>query len=412
MALIILATILILGIALYQVVQGVFSSLIMAILSLLCAMIAFNFYEPFAEALLYSRQPATADAIALVALFVLPLLAVRILADRFIPGNVVFGMWADRILGGLLGIFSGMVLVGVLAVAAQMLPFGKSVLGYVPFEDNLTERKQRLWPFLPDEFVLGAVKMCSAGALSSEREYGRAHDDLLKELFCARNKLGRHARVDARPDSLKVVRAFEVPDADVKAWATDGDKGALSQKTNAQRIYVVRVQVDEYVREEKGSKAVNWWVLPATHFRLVTANGTSHYPVAYLWHHPEKKQWHTEEAKLENGRPLIAQLFVGRKWDSKKKALIVDWVYLINEADRPGLEIERLKGKPRAYVVFRRVAKDSVAQVVPQMPDPEDALEPLLPPERHPPAKPPKKPPPATKPAATQPTTKPAASPS
>lgn len=402
MVLMAIATILVLAIALYQVVQGLFSSLIMAILSVLCAMVAFNMYEPFAEALLYSRQAATADAIALIALFVLPLLVLRILADRLLAGNVIFGVWADRIGGGLLGIFTGMVLIGVLTVAVQMLPFGKGVLGYVPFDDTLQHRKHRLWPFLPDEFTVGMVEVLSTGSLNAEREFAVNHDDLLKELFCARNKLGQRVRVDAKPDSLNVVRAYEIADEDAAAWATDGDKGALSTKTDAQKMYVVRVQVDAYVREEKDSKAASWWVLPATHFRLVTANGKSHYPVAYLWHEPKKGQWNTQEAKLQKGEPLIAQLYVARKQIGEQKALTVDWIYLVNEADKAGLETKPVKGKPRAYMVFRRVAKDGIGQVRQQMPDAKDALKLWVP--RTPKRK--RRPkPPATKPAATQPTT-------
>ena len=409
MILIVLAAILVLAIAFYQVIQGLFSSLIMAILTLLCALAAFTYYEPFAEAALYARQPATADAIALITLFVLPLLVLRILADKFISGNVVFGMWINRIGGGVLGLFTGTVLVGVLAIAAQMLPFGKSVLGYVPFDDTLTERNHRLWPFLPDEFVLGMVKTFSVGSMGAGRDFSQTHDDLLKELFCARNKVERRIRVDARSDSLAVVATYEVPDADLRTWATLGETGALAGKTDTQKVYVLRVKVDEYVRGEKGTPLMNWWVLPATHFRLVTANAKSHYPVAYLWRNLPEDRWETTEAALsEHGRqkrpaPEIARLYVGRKQQTDQKALTVDWIYLIDEADQAGLEAKPLKGKPRAYLVFRRVAKVSITKVVQGMPGAEDALKSIMTKAR-------KLPLPATKPATTTPARKPPAS--
>ena len=92
MLLIVVVAALVLGIAFYQVVRGLFSALIMAILSLLCAMLAFNFYEPFAQSLLYSRQPTTADAISLV---------------NTIPGMVIDTETRRPFLGGVTGGLSG-----------------------------------------------------------------------------------------------------------------------------------------------------------------------------------------------------------------------------------------------------------------------------------------------------------------
>ena len=88
MLLILIAFALVLGIAFFQVVQGIFSALVMALLSILCAAIAFNYYEPLAEALsLYDRMPAYADMASLIVLFVLPLLTLRIIFDRFLHQN-------------------------------------------------------------------------------------------------------------------------------------------------------------------------------------------------------------------------------------------------------------------------------------------------------------------------------------
>ena len=67
MVLIIIAALLVAGIAFFQIIQGLFSALIMTILTILCAALAFTFYEPLA-ALLHSRQAAYADAGALLAL--------------------------------------------------------------------------------------------------------------------------------------------------------------------------------------------------------------------------------------------------------------------------------------------------------------------------------------------------------
>ena len=209
MVAILLVLALVLGIAFFQVVQGLFSALIMTILSVICAIAALNFYEPLAEALLYNRQPAYAEAISLVALFVIPLLALRVLFDKFISGNVVMGMWADRIGGGILGLISGMVIVGILTIAAQMLPFKPAILYYTPFDSSL-QRISGLHFFYPDEFTVGMAKKFSTGSLKYSQKFATVHDDLLLETYCTRNRAGKLGRADSLPDSFSVKAAFEV----------------------------------------------------------------------------------------------------------------------------------------------------------------------------------------------------------
>ena len=92
MVLIILVSLLVLGIAFYQIIQGLFSAMIMTILTVLAAAIAFNFYEPLGD-LLVGRLGAYAHPAALLALFVIPLFVLRELFDRVIRGNVVMGMF-------------------------------------------------------------------------------------------------------------------------------------------------------------------------------------------------------------------------------------------------------------------------------------------------------------------------------
>jgi len=114
------ATILILGMATFQVVQGLFSSLIMAILTLLSAITAFSLYEPLCEGFFYDRMSSAyasyAPGVALLSIFLLVLVALRELADRFIRGNVSLGLWPDRIGGGVLGLLSGIIVTGMLTI--------------------------------------------------------------------------------------------------------------------------------------------------------------------------------------------------------------------------------------------------------------------------------------------------------
>jgi len=379
MVLILAATALILMITVYQVIQGVYSALIMAIATILCAAMAFNYYEPLAS-LLYERQAAYADAAALVALFVIPLLVLRALLDKFLPRNVVVGTWTNRIGAGLFGLISGIVMVGVLTVAVQMLPFGTKAITFLPYDTQL-QRSRRLVPFYPDEFTVGMVNMLSRNSLSGTLPYARVHDDLLLELFCARNTAGKDGRVDALPDALRVVGVYEPPP---KSPVLDGlpDNPLLAEDV-ATRVVVVRVGVSDSAREDSeiAGDAMDWWLLPATQFRLVAPSGNSYYPLAYLYTNPDQgSRWQLAPAPGEDpAKPEIASLICGRplsagrdlEGETDKSELVVDWVYVIpaeeqlvlpEPQDQPVDEFAEPEepkpvGPPNAYLLFRRTAK-------------------------------------------------------
>ena len=348
MVLILLATLLILAIAYFQIIQGVFSALIMTILTVLCAAMAFTFYEPLAG-LLYTRQPAYADAIALIAIFVLPLLGLRIAFDRFMGHNVVLGVWADRIGGGILGLITGMIMVGTLTVAIQMLPFGASVLTYKPFDDSL-QRNQQLAPFYSDQFTIGMMEVLSAGSLRGGELLSKSHDDLLLEAFCARNTAGKNGRVDAKPDSLRPIKVYQAPERRLASWRDSVPNNPLMDEADLDKIVIVRCEIDQSARDEGDEKnPTQRWRLPATHFRLVTLDGRSHYPVGYLTY--EDGVWEAHGAPVEDGKAQIAKLIVVRPVGESPGVLSVDWIYRIpKQADAK-------------YMVFRRVAWQDVGKI-------------------------------------------------
>lgn len=278
MVLILLATVLILAIAFFQVAQGLFSALVMTVLSMVCMAVAFTFFEPVGE-LLYPYQPACGDAIALAALFVLSLLILRILYDKFIPQNVVLGVWTNRVGGGILGLITAMILVGMLALVVQMLPLGPSVFTFSPYDATMTDRT-RLAPFCPDDFVLGLAKMFSSKSLGSgdpNNTFSQVHDNMILELFAARNTAGKNGRVDASEKALAVSGTY----ASDGTWATDVPAISPMLGEVPSKVVVIRVSVNESARDADG-----WWRLPGSHFRLVcrkeSGEATSYYPLGYM----------------------------------------------------------------------------------------------------------------------------------
>ena len=361
MILALLATILILAIAFFQATQGLYSAMIMAALSLLSAMVAFSYYEPLG-ALLYSRQPAIADALALLVLFVVLLLGLRLAADYLLHRDLMLGLWTNRIGGGAMGLLVGIILVGVLTVVIQMLPWGASILGYKPFDDTLAKRS-RLWLFAPDDFVLGAIDTLSGRSLCQDpnRPFGRVHEDLPLELFCARNTAGKNGRTDTATDALSVGQAY-VSDG---GWGHDvpTDPRLGEQIT---KVVVVRATVNRGAMDKDG-----WWRLPGTHFRLVTSSGRSYYPVGYMVRTPSGTP-QCLPAPSEEGRLQVARLIVEYQ-AAKDKRVSVDWVYRL-AADDEGL------GAPMT-MVFRRICRRDVPKPASRPPDLTGGLE-LAPPPR------------------------------
>ncbi|MCE5327655.1 MAG: CvpA family protein [Planctomycetaceae bacterium] len=407
MFLIIVAFALIAGSAAFHWRQGLFSSGIMALLSLLCAAVALGWYEPLARATLYDSHMEYADALCLVGLFVLPLLVLRIIMDRLISRSVVLNSWVDGVGGAVMGALTGMLAFGVLFIALQMLPWGPTVVGYTPYdasidqqgsvESGYDDRQDRLAPFYCDEFVLGLTKGLSGGALKSDDDWNfdRAHKDLLRELYCARYRIersgrietgnvveevtNRYGRIDARRGDLEVAAVIECPEEFIANWQPADQRHPLLAEAakRKEKLYVVRVKVSRYAREMESSPALDWWILPLPHFRLVTEKGNNYYPLGYLTYRssddlensvkearrhnwPKPQDWlfiGPEPLNKEQPRPerySRGELSVDRRFDGKGDWLVIDWVF----AMKPD------KDDPPAYMAFRRAAVAPAPKIV------------------------------------------------
>ncbi len=194
MVLTILAILLVGSIAFFQTVRGLFNALVLAVLTLTSAIIAMAFYEPVA-ALVPDAYSYLSEGAALGVLFLLPLIGLRVAAEFYLPLKIDLGVWFDRIAGGLLGLISGMIMVGILLLVVQFMPLGGTILGYTPFDASL-QRSQRIIPLVPDDLVVGMAQSLSAGAFktSPPKLFADNHDNLLLELFANRNTAGANGR--------------------------------------------------------------------------------------------------------------------------------------------------------------------------------------------------------------------------
>lgn len=174
--------------------QGLFSALVLFVLSVISSVVAFGFYEDLYSAVLAQWLPGEGEAVALMAIFLGTLLALRLAVDLGIKGNVLLPARIDRLGGTVMGFLAGMVLTGMAMTAVQMLPFGRAVLGF----SRHTGRVVRGVPetsglFLgPDTFASGLAGLILDGSLSGKPDadsLGTNHPDLLSE-YDARRSAG------------------------------------------------------------------------------------------------------------------------------------------------------------------------------------------------------------------------------
>lgn len=392
MILIIAITLFILAVAFYQSVQGSFSAVAMAILTVLCAALAFNYYEPLAG-LMVDKQGGYAHGLMLLIVFFVPLLVGRILLDRFLKGNVHLGIWPDRAVGFGLGLFTAFIMAGMLMFVLQMLPMPAAMLTWQPYDEAL-QVKDSGPPAWAANFTEGLLKHLSAGSLSplgGDNELAKSHDNLSLECFGVRNRPnGAEIRVQA--NSLEVEKAYLIDES--KPMPDDArrifnkvpytsqldrhdlpeseqlsvDQQKVSGKT---KVLVIRCWVSQDARDSGD----DWFRLPASQFRLVCASGQSYYPVGYLTY---AGLWRLETS--EGDKPAqVCQISVDRPVSESKKLgggasgraaasqpttagtakalakadmLAVDWVYRIPAVQTPAL------------MVFRRSAQAEVPPAV------------------------------------------------
>ena len=132
---------------------------ISAIIAVLAAALAVSYHEPIVTGLLGGKFADQAPGMTLCILFAVIYLVIRTLADKFVPGNLRMPVLAEKIGAGLMGIVAGLFAGGIVAIAAQSLPFGSSVGMFSRYETS-DSRDVRLPTSgqSEDTFVYGELK--------------------------------------------------------------------------------------------------------------------------------------------------------------------------------------------------------------------------------------------------------------
>lgn len=303
----------VLAVAFFHYTQGFFSATLSAIIAVIAAMMAISYHEPFVATLLQGRVADQANAIALVCIFVPVYLVLRMISDRLVPGNLRFPAMVDKIGAGVMGIVAAVFSVGIVAIAAQTLPFGPSIAGYSRYElkddrsdavvkrdgsqdmnatinaelaaDTLDPNNQQGLLLPVDGMVLAlASRLSDGGSLAGERPLGSVHPDYLQELFG--NRLGIQVGADrtalnlpGKPQEVEVSGVYRIESPtrkDAEPILIRGSEITAPEPNGNQIMIVVRAMFrgkaadkDGHVRFSPGS------------VRLV-ANQKNYFPIGTL----------------------------------------------------------------------------------------------------------------------------------
>ncbi len=231
---------LLLTIAFFQSLTGLFSAFITFILCLMSAALAFTLYEPLSVKLLNKYIPAYSHAAALFAVFVVSLGLTRYATDTWFRRNMKFPALVDRIGAYFFGLLNSIMIVGMVAISVQMLPFDAELLGFNRFvmmdkdgrqEIELPDANARsgappdarfetksLLPLLPpDKIAVGVVSILSSTSLSGRQDFGAVHPDFLAEVQAMRDTAQKEARRIVPPDTLRVVAVWPLVDAQLQS---------------------------------------------------------------------------------------------------------------------------------------------------------------------------------------------------
>jgi hypothetical protein len=196
----------------FHYLQGLLSATISAILTIVAATVAVSYHENLVALISRGKFADQAATISLIAIFAVTYLFLRWVFDKLVPGNIRLPVLVDKIGAGAMGLVAAIFSVGLVALAAQMMPFPASIAGYARYEllgdrevvipnmqwgqqnvdvsvhseiknDNLEQGVTGLWIPADDMLLSTVAYLSDGGSLAGERKLQNVHPDYLQELF-------------------------------------------------------------------------------------------------------------------------------------------------------------------------------------------------------------------------------------
>lgn len=221
------ALLLLLGLTWVWMNRGFFNALVHMLCTIAAGAIAFAAWEPLAL-LFIGLSPekgigAVLEYIAWGAGLLLPfglsLLGLRFACDSLVKTNIKAIAAAEYAGGGICGLVSGAITVGILVIALGYLPLGIGFMGYRPIAYSKSgqgsgslQRSGGLW--IPVErLTAGLYGQLSRTTLSTSRPLAEWHPDLdLAGYAINTSAAGGMARSAIKPEAFRLVKTYTVGD--------------------------------------------------------------------------------------------------------------------------------------------------------------------------------------------------------
>jgi hypothetical protein len=295
-----LLLVLIIAITMIYSMQGVYSALIMAVLTICCASLAIGSYDYVAmEYVAPNFKPAFAHAGAMALLFAVPLLVLRLIADSVLKRSPLLPTMVDKVGGAAVGLVIGLVTTGMIGLITQLIPFGFGAFGYarIPVvliddaqdeEGNIAEPtpldfdENELW-LSPDRFAANVAGLMSDGLFSGKRSLNAENPDMVQAIGWMMAS-SPHIYRYAPPGSISIVKTPDGHDTAIVDLIYDMIPANIRTRDAAtmepvepgsgNEFRVVRVKLGNKARDSKKNH-----IFTLRQFRLVGENETTGKPL-------------------------------------------------------------------------------------------------------------------------------------
>lgn len=308
---------LVLVVAYFHYAQGLFTSAISIACALIAVFVAFGYYENLLNLIGQGKMADYSAGAMLMLLFGVTYLALRIIFDAAVHGNVTFQLYVERVGSAILGLVAGVLAVGTFAVAAQLMPFGPSIAMSARFPvadrsdrvvipaavfganvrakdsgvqnelvDNTLEPASAGGLLLPvDNIVLSLVGLASNGGFGGDQIFSQIHPDLPGEALAARlgaDETTAHTLINTSKNNNADIADLFVTSPGVTGLDTEitdlrPDRKPITLSTkSADGALIVRVTFQDIAADKDGLVRVT----PAA-VRLVV-DGVNYHPVGTM----------------------------------------------------------------------------------------------------------------------------------